>query len=246
MTTTVSSNGLDAALAVLSRIEALPLVRRRGQPDHHREPLYLGQERYWLEEGIFNEGGSLLLLAAQASLIVSRWELETSFYIAKSNDEWWARVTYSRGFEEIFGKKSHYQLVEVLESVVHEKVDLPTCRELLVPRWKKGSLGDHYLYHEFRYPAFRVRVEVSAATRQHVNMTVEDYGGTQLVSVYASSHGLGSGHYGGAHYEHKHMRAIRYLLELLVKRGMLPGKVMGDEFAHLTSHAKKDSDEWEK
>ncbi|MDB5266864.1 MAG: hypothetical protein JWN89_679 [Parcubacteria group bacterium] len=231
------------ALEILRRIEALPLVRRRGQPDHHREPVWHDQtERIWVDKGVYDESGGLLLLAAHAAVTVTRWQLQVAYELAIMGDNTlWAKSW--RKFDDMFGVKPRYQLIDVLEAVVREHMDIPTLPFSiypLIPVWEEVLFNELVLVQEIRRRPYRIMARVRDGSRRSVEIAIEDYSGAKLIEVHTSDTGLGSAH--NRHpYEKQHIASIRSILEHLIEKGLLEGGVFTPRLDYLTKSAQPDA-----
>ncbi len=238
----------QAATSILSRIEALPLVRRRGQSERHREPIYQGQtENGWFKAGRFDEGGGLLQLAARASLTVTRWQLRAAYYLAQmGHDELWA--THIHDFDKTFPDKQSFQLIEVLEAVVHEKMDLPILPiypyRLLLPKWEEVLFGEPALVVEAKDRYAYIRIEVrDYESRRSIDFSVHDYGQRKLLSVHIGILGLGTNwscgsSTSGSPYERWHIEWLQKIMEYLGQEEVIPVGFADRKLNELLRYAK--------
>ena len=243
MSTITDSTSITKALEILRRIEALPLVRRRGQPEHHREPIWYDQtEREWVRKGVCDESGGLLMMAAQASIIVTRWQLQVAYELAIiGGNTLWARSW--RKFDDVFGNKTHYQLIEVLEAVVREDMDIPVLSfssQPLVPRWEEILFNELVLVQEIRLRLYRIMVRVLDGSRHSVEIAVESYSGARLIEVHTSNTGLGCT-FSGHQYEEQHILSIRIILDRLIEKELLREGVFNSRLDELMKFAQPDS-----
>lgn len=252
MTSVITSNRLDAAIQLLSRIERLPRVRRRGDPEFYREPLYQGEtEEKWHKSGIFDDGGSLLQLAARAALSVTRWHLRTACSVGQmSADELWARRI--KNFDAAFGEKPRYQLIEVLEATVHSGMDLPTLPiypyGMFLPEWEEVLFGEPATVHDIRSRHARIHVEVRDSGRcKFIGFSLYDYAPNKLLELDISQgvpdggENWGCGYtLNGSPFEKWHINWLRSILERLVEGGSVPRGVVDAELKKLLEMAKPD------